>query len=95
MTNNDTTHSTTNNVIKAKLTRFDAVDIRRGALAGATTKELAERYGVGVHAIRGVLRYATHQPELTAARLEALARAALARGLTLDDAFDAMLAEAR
>jgi len=82
-------------IVTKKLTRFDAVEIRRAALAGAGTKELAERYGVGVHAIRGVIRYATHQPELTAARLETLAKAALARGLTLDDALDAVLAEAR
>jgi hypothetical protein len=82
-------------IITKKLTRVDAVEIRRAALAGAGTKELAERYGVGVHAVRGVLRYATHQPELTAARLETLAKAALARGLTLDDALDAVLAEAR
>jgi hypothetical protein len=82
-------------IIMRKLNQFDAVDIRRAALAGASTAELAQRYGVGVHAIRGVLRYASHVPELTAARLETLAKAALARGLTLDDALDAVLAEAR
>jgi hypothetical protein len=82
-------------IITRKLTRHDAVDIRRAALGGASTRELADRYGVGVHAIRSVFRYATHQPELTAARLEALAKAALARGLTLDDALDAVLTEVR
>lgn len=95
MNNNGTGSATTNNLTTRKLTRFDAVDIRRAALGGATTQELAQRYGVGVHAIRGVLRYATHQPEMTAARIEALAKFALVRRVTLDDALDTLLAEAR
>jgi predicted xylose isomerase-like sugar epimerase len=89
------TNSCTTNVITKKLTRHDAVEMRRAALAGAATKELAERYGVGVHTVRGVLRYARFMPELTPARQEGLAKFALARGCTLDDALDALLAEAR
>jgi hypothetical protein len=81
--------------IGRRLTKFEAVEIRRAALAGASTRELAERYGVGVHAVRAVLRYSTHVPELTGGRLDMLARAARQRGLTLDDAFDLILAEAR
>ena len=50
-------------IIVQKLSRKDASDIRRAALGGATTAEHADRYGVGVHTVRAVLRYDRFPPQ--------------------------------
>lgn len=83
------------NPIKQKLSRKDAADIRRAALGGATAQELAERYSVGVHTVRAVLRYDRLPPELETRHVQRLAVIAVARGCTVDDALEAVLAEAR
>lgn len=82
-------------LIVQKLSRKDAADIRRAALGGSTTLELAERHGVGVHTVRAVLRYDRLPPELGQRHIQRLAVVATARNMTIDDALEAVLAEAR
>ena len=89
------TNNTISKIIVQKLTRKDASDIRRAALGGAATVELAGRYGVGVHTVRAVLRYDRLPPQLEPRHVQRLAILATARSCTIDDALDAVLAEAR
>lgn len=82
-------------IIVQKLSRRDAADIRRAALGGSPTAELAARYGVGVHTVRAVLRYDRLAPELEQRHVQRLAVIATARNMTIDDALETILAEAR
>ena len=91
MTNN----SNGSKIIVQKLSRKDASDIRRAALGGAATVELADRYGVGVHTVRAVLRYDRLPPQLESRHVQRLAVLATARNCTIDDALEAVLTEAR
>jgi hypothetical protein len=84
-----------NRIIVQKLSRKDAADNRRAALGGATTQELAHRHGVGVHTVRAVLRYDRLPPELEQRHVQRLAVIATARNITIDDALETVLAEAR
>jgi len=73
------------------LTRDDAVVMRRQASAGVTVRDLAGRFGVGVHTVRAVLRYARFRPELSEEHQATLARVAAALGVTRDDALERAL----
>ena len=81
-------------LIIPKLSRKDAADIRRAAMQGTSPPELADRYGVGVHTIRAVLRYDRLPPGLEPRHVQRLAVIATARNCTIDDALEAVLAEA-
>lgn len=54
-----------------------------------------EQYGDGVHTVRAVLRYDHLPPELKPRQLRRLAVVGTARSCTIDDALEALLAEAR
>jgi hypothetical protein len=82
-------------IIQQKLSLKDAADIRRAALGGATTQELANRHGVGVYTVRAVLRYDRLPPQLEPRHGQRLAVLATARNCTIDDALEAVLIEAR
>lgn len=73
------------------LSRDDAIAMRREAATGATARELASRFRVGVHTARAVLRYARFRPELSPEHHAELARFAAGRGMTRDDALDLVL----
>lgn len=73
------------------LSRGDAMAIRRAASNGATVYALAVQFGVGVHTVRAVLRYARFRPELTQEQHATLARFASELGVTRDDALDLAL----